>query len=205
MRQKTQTDGTRPPLCHADPGDSYAARASRLAWEGQAQAARVAEAATSASERPRSAASHDTTRSVASRSARSGMLPAGAHNLLRHGRSNVVGAAFETRALEFLQRQRLRFVARNVSCRGGEIDLVMRERDGSLVFVEVRARAQRQYGGAAASVGRHKKQRLVHAARYYLASRASGASGDCACRFDVIAFEGGRLVWLRDAFRADEV
>jgi len=25
-----------------------------------------------------------------------------------------------------------------------------------------------------------------------------------ACRFDVIAFERGRLVWLRDAFRADD-
>jgi putative endonuclease len=28
--------------------------------------------------------------------------------------------------------------------------------------------------------------------------------GSCACRFDVVAFEAGRLVWLRDAFRADE-
>ncbi len=46
--------------------------------------------------------------------------------------------------MEFLQRQRLRFVARNVLCRGGEIDLVMRDRDGALVFVEVRARAQQQ-------------------------------------------------------------
>lgn len=145
------------------------------------------------------------TRTTGPRAARTDTLPTSAHNLLRHGRSNVVGAAFETRALEFLQRQRLRFVARNVSCRGGEIDLVMRERDGSLVFVEVRARAQSQYGGAAASIGWQKKQRLVRAARYYLATCAAGAHREPACRFDVIAFEGGRLVWLRDAFRADEV
>lgn len=107
--------------------------------------------------------------------------------------------------MEFLQRQRLRFVARNVVCRGGEIDLIMRERDGALVFVEVRARSQRHYGGAAASIGWQKKRRLVHAARHYLAARERQSRDEPACRFDVIAFEAGRLVWLRDAFRADEV
>ncbi|WP_414696614.1 YraN family protein [Paraburkholderia sp.] len=116
--------------------------------------------------------------------------------------SKDVGAAFEARALTFLQQQRLRFVARNVVCRGGEIDLVMRERDGALVFVEVRARARRQYGGAAASIGWQKRQRLVRAAQHFLATRVGTVP---ACRFDVIAFEAGRLVWLRDAFRADEV
>ena len=127
------------------------------------------------------------------------------HNFSGPAGSKLVGAAFEARAREFLQRQRLHFVARNVSCRGGEIDLVMRERDGALVFVEVRARAQHRYGGAAASIGWRKKQRIVRAAQHYLVTR-SGFSGDPpACRFDVIAFDSGRLVWLRDAFRADEV
>jgi putative endonuclease len=127
---------------------------------------------------------------------------AGAHNFSGQGGSKDVGAAFETHALVFLQRQCLRLVARNVACRGGEIDLVMRERDGALVFVEVRARAQRSYGGAAASIGWQKRQRILRAARHYLATRVDGTP---ACRFDVVAFEAGRLVWLRDAFRADEV
>jgi putative endonuclease len=127
------------------------------------------------------------------------------HNFSALVGSKLVGSVFETRAQEFLQRQRLRFVARNVSCRGGEIDLVMRERDGSLVFVEVRARRQRQYGGAAASVGWIKKQRIVRAAQHYLATCSAVSHEQPACRFDVIAFEAGRLVWLRDAFRADEV
>jgi putative endonuclease len=128
-----------------------------------------------------------------------------AHNFSKPSGSKLVGAAFEMRAREFLQRQRLRFVAHNVSCRGGEIDLVMRDRDGALVFVEVRARAQRRYGGAAASIGWQKKQRIVRAAQHYLATRSCGSSDQPACRFDVIAFDSGRLVWLRDAFRADEV
>jgi putative endonuclease len=94
----------------------------------------------------------------------------------------------------------LRFVARNVVCRGGEIDLVMREPDGALVFVEVRARTRSGYGGAAASVAWHKQQRIVRAAQYFLSAH-DGAMP--VCRFDVIAFERGRLLWLRDAFRAD--
>nr|WP_260854100.1 YraN family protein [Paraburkholderia sp. BCC1886] len=131
--------------------------------------------------------------------------PLASHNFSGSTGSKLVGAAFEKRAQEFLQRQRLCFVARNVVCRGGEIDLVMRDRDGALVFVEVRARAQRRYGGAAASIGWQKRQRIVRAARHYLATRCQHLRDEPACRFDVIAFEAGRLVWLRDAFRSDEV
>jgi putative endonuclease len=133
---------------------------------------------------------------------KAGDARAGAANIARSKASTAsVGAKFEAHALAYLQRQRLRFVARNVVCRGGEIDLVMREADGTLVFVEVRARAQTRYGGASASVGRHKRERLVRAAQYYLATHPHEAA---ACRFDVVAFEAGRLVWLRDAFRADD-
>ncbi|TKC89315.1 YraN family protein [Trinickia terrae] len=124
------------------------------------------------------------------------------HNFPGRAGSKRVGTAFEARALEFLRRQRMRLVARNVSCRGGEIDLVMRDCDGALVFVEVRARADRRYGGAAASVGWQKRQRLVRAAQYFLVAKGAAAS---ACRFDVVAFDGTRLEWLRDAFRADDV
>ncbi|SAL82755.1 hypothetical protein AWB67_06214 [Caballeronia terrestris] len=115
--------------------------------------------------------------------------------------SKTVGDAFETRELEYLQRRRLRLVARNVRCRGGEIDLVMRDRDGALVFVEVRARASGQFADAAASIGVRKRQRLVRAAQHYL-SAWRGAWP--ACRFDVVAFDAGSIVWLADAFRADD-
>lgn len=123
-----------------------------------------------------------------------------ADNFSARGGSKRVGAVFEALALDYLRRQRLRLVARNVSCRGGEIDLVMRDRDGALVFVEVRARAGGRFGGAVASISAHKQRRLLLAAQYFLARRADATS---VCRFDVVAFEAGRLVWLRDAFRAD--
>nr|WP_321907431.1 MULTISPECIES: YraN family protein [unclassified Paraburkholderia] len=125
-----------------------------------------------------------------------------------NAKRRATGARFEAHALAFLRREGLELVARNVNCRGGELDLVMRERDGTLVFVEVRARARPEFGGAAASVGWRKQQRVLRAARYFLATwQPADASGEVltapACRFDVIAFESGRLVWLRDAFHAE--
>jgi putative endonuclease len=111
------------------------------------------------------------------------------------------GDAAEDRALAYLLRQGLRLVARNYRTPGrggGEIDLVMREGDGTLVFVEVRRRAGRGFGGAAASVGWVKQRRVVFAARHYLLRLREAPP----CRFDVISMEGGAVDWIRAAFDA---
>ena len=114
----------------------------------------------------------------------------------------VSGDAAEARALAHLQQQGLALVERNYRvargpyARGGEVDLILRERDGTLVFVEVRSRADVRHGGAAASVGGTKRARLVLAARHYLRRFAAPPP----CRFDVIAIDGGQLEWLRAAF-----
>lgn len=114
------------------------------------------------------------------------------------------GLEAEGQALDYLERQGLRLVHRNYRvargprARGGEIDLILRDRDGTLVFVEVRARAGAGFGGAAASIDHRKRQRLVHAARCYLAALATVPP----CRFDVVAIEGGRIEWLPAAFDA---
>ena len=78
----------------------------------------------------------------------------------------------------------------------GEVDLILRDRDGTLVFVEVRARADASHGGAAASVTVHKQQRLIYAAQHYLQRHATPPP----CRFDVVALDGDTLTWLPGAF-----
>ena len=111
------------------------------------------------------------------------------------------GDAAEDRALAHLLRHGLRLVARNYRTPGrggGEIDLILRERDGTLVFVEVRKRATRGFGGAAGSVGWQKQRRIVFAARHYLMKLAAPPP----CRFDVISMEGGSIQWMRAAFDA---
>lgn len=114
------------------------------------------------------------------------------------------GARAEDLALAHLQAQGLRLVERNYrvargpSRRGGEIDLVMLERDGTLVFVEVRARADATHGGAAASVSVAKRAKLIRAAQHYLLRFDVLPP----CRFDLVAVEGDQLSWLAAAFDA---
>ncbi|HEY6510896.1 MAG TPA: YraN family protein [Burkholderiaceae bacterium] len=114
------------------------------------------------------------------------------------------GDRAESLALEHLQRHGLALVCRNYRvargprARGGEIDLILRERDGTVVFVEVRSRADSTFGGALASVTARKQQRLVLAARHYLA----GLARLPPCRFDVVAFDGADVQWVRGAFEA---
>ncbi|AKM32734.2 YraN family protein [Pandoraea faecigallinarum] len=116
--------------------------------------------------------------------------------------SNQLGVSFESRAQSLLERRGWRLVARNYRCRGGEIDLIMRDRAGVLVFVEVRARARSDFGDAAQSITHGKRRRLVLAARHYLLRRPAAR-----CRFDVVTFDGRPPVagWLPDAFRADDL
>ena len=111
------------------------------------------------------------------------------------------GDAAEDRALAHLLDRGLTLLARNYrtpGCGGGEIDLVMREPGGTLVFIEVRQRASRSFGGAAASIGHAKRRRIVFAARHYLMRLAQPPP----CRFDVVSVEAGAIEWLRGAFEA---
>ena len=120
---------------------------------------------------------------------------------LAEASTRVRGAGAEDAALAHLQRAGLRLVERNYRTPGrggGEIDLILREPGGTLVFVEVRARAGATHGGAAASVGAVKQRRIVLAARHYLLRHRSPPP----CRFDVVAIEGDRIEWLQAAFDA---
>lgn len=105
------------------------------------------------------------------------------------------GAAAEDRAAAYLTQQGLKLVTRNFRCRGGEIDLIMRD-GASLVFVEVRSRARADFGGAAASITATKQARIILAARHYLAQHRV----DAPCRFDAVLIQAGQLQWLQAAF-----
>jgi putative endonuclease len=118
----------------------------------------------------------------------------------------TAGQAGENQALDYLLGQGLTLVQRNYrvaagpSRRAGEVDLILRDVDGSLVFVEVRARSSHHHGGAAGSIDHAKRKRVVYAAQHYL----RGMPTPPPCRFDVVAIEGGQLQWLRAAFDASE-
>ena len=83
-------------------------------------------------------------------------------------------------------------------CRFGEIDLIMR--DGTtLVFIEVRMRANEMFGGAAASITPAKQAKLLRTARHYL----SGLNSEPSCRFDALllsGINGQKIEWIKNAF-----
>jgi putative endonuclease len=109
------------------------------------------------------------------------------------------GDAAEEAALLFLQNKGLRLLQRNYRTPGrggGEIDLIMQLPDTTVVFVEVRKRASRAFGGAAASVGGVKQRRIIFAARHYLMRWRLMPPA----RFDVVVVEAEGLQWLQAAF-----
>ena len=111
------------------------------------------------------------------------------------------GDAAEDRALAHLVDKGLKLLARNYRTPGrggGEIDLVMREPGGTLVFIEVRKRSSNSFGGAAASVGHVKQRRIIFAARHYLMRLAQMPP----CRFDVVSVQDRDVDWLKGAFEA---
>lgn len=111
----------------------------------------------------------------------------------------LTGKANENLACQYLEQQGLILVERNFSCRRGEIDIIMRDKD-SIVFVEVRYRRHDKFGSAMESVNIHKQKRLILAARHYLLQTRT----PLASRFDVVAISGvepnNSIEWVQNAF-----
>ena len=111
--------------------------------------------------------------------------------------SKTKGTDTEQLACDYLQSKGLQLLQRNFFSRYGEVDLIMRDGD-TIVFVEVRYRKNRNYGGAAASVTPTKQQRIIKTALNY---QQQNTLQD-AMRFDVVAVEGNapRIEWIQNAF-----
>ena len=97
----------------------------------------------------------------------------------------ALGKLGEDLAVAELERRGYAILTRRYRTRHGEIDIIA-EHQGTLVFVEVRARATAEFGRAAESVTDAKKRRVTamavdYLARHHIANRP--------CRFDVVAID----------------
>jgi putative endonuclease len=112
-----------------------------------------------------------------------------------------IGAHAEERAARHLSAAGLVLLHRNYLCRLGELDIVARH-GAVLVVAEVRLRASAQFGGAAASITRAKRRRIVLATRHLLARHPYLQR--LPVRFDalLVPADGGPIEWLRGAFDA---
>jgi len=96
----------------------------------------------------------------------------------------LLGNATESLVRSFLEQHGLNCVEQNFSCRLGEIDLVMLETtSNSLVFVEVRFRANASHGNATESVDWKKQRKLRRTVLHYLQKNADAGTH---ARIDVI-------------------
>jgi putative endonuclease len=112
----------------------------------------------------------------------------------------MTGAQAEQWAAQHLYQQGLKPIAQNYRGRFGEIDLIMQD-GAALVFIEVRLRRNKDFGGAAASIDTRKQQRIIRTAQQYLA----GLTHIPPCRFDVVLMDdaqGHNVQWLKNAFDA---
>lgn len=111
------------------------------------------------------------------------------------------GAKMENVACDYLQKQGLRFKQCNYSCKMGEIDLIMQ--DGEfIVFVEVRYRKSKDYGGPIATITKSKQHKIIRTALFYLVEHNQFEK--VPCRFDVVAIDEAnhqlQVEWIKSAF-----
>lgn len=109
---------------------------------------------------------------------------------------NTQGSFGEDQAATYLQTLGYHILARNFSTPFGELDIVAQ--DGkTLVFVEVKARASKAYGGPLAAVTKAKQFKISRTAIYFLKVKALKYD---SIRFDVIGVLDGKIEHIKRAF-----
>ncbi len=119
------------------------------------------------------------------------------------GATAALGQYGEDLAAQHLQAAGMVLLDRNWRCREGELDAVARDADGTLVFVEVKARSGTGFGEPAEAVGAVKARRIRLLACRWLTEHAP--TGGAELRFDVISVvrrrgQAPQVTHLRGAF-----
>jgi len=114
--------------------------------------------------------------------------------------TKAVGDYAESLAEDFLKAHKVKILEKNFSCRSGEIDLIVKDKD-TLVFVEVRYRKSTNFGQPFETVTKTKQNKIIRSAQTYLQKHPKAANK--ACRFDVISIQQGEIDWIKNAFDTD--
>lgn len=112
------------------------------------------------------------------------------------GSRKRLGDAGERLAASWLVARGYREVARNWRCPYGEIDLIV-ERDGELIFVEVKTRRGDRLGAPEEAITPSKRGRLINTVQMYLVEHMAEQR---PFRIDVVAVQlspTGKLVAVR--------
>ena len=114
------------------------------------------------------------------------------------------GSQMEEAAAAYLTERGVTVLERNFRSRTAEIDIVGKQ-DGTLLFIEVKARAENQKSGTAPeAVGTAKQKRICRCADYYMHSKGIDPYRT-GIRFDVVAItmredKEPEIRWIKNAF-----
>lgn len=92
----------------------------------------------------------------------------------------------EEKAAVFLEGEGYRILERNVRRQTGEIDIIARDPQGEVVFVEVKTRNNRQFGLPEEAVNRQKMEKITKTALLWVQSYSKN---DIMWRIDIISVE----------------
>lgn len=108
-----------------------------------------------------------------------------------------VGGRYEQMACEYLEEEGLRVIETNYRTRVGEIDIIARDKN-EIVFIEVKYRKNRSYGGAEFAIPRSKQLTIIRVAKVYI--KMHGLSFRCFYRFDAVLIDGDEIRHIKNAW-----
>jgi putative endonuclease len=95
----------------------------------------------------------------------------------------LLGQHGESKASTYLKKKGYKIITTNSRCRYGEIDIIA-QNDEFVVFIEVKTRTSKKFGGPAAAVDLRKQIQISKTAHHYLAGQGNE---EIDARFDVIS------------------
>ena len=109
------------------------------------------------------------------------------------------GTKYEQMACDYLEEEGLRVVETNYRTPLGEIDIIARD-GNTLVFIEVKYRQNRNFGGAEHAIPRKKQLTIIRVAKMYIKMHRLPLSG--FYRFDAVLIDGEEIQHIKNAWQA---
>lgn len=108
-----------------------------------------------------------------------------------------IGSIKEQQCVTFLEESGINVIDKNYRCKLGEVDLIGKE-GNTYIFFEVKYRSTADYGYASEAVNITKMKKICRVCDYF--RMCNNLNDYTPFRFDVIAFDGDKIDWIRNAF-----
>ena len=80
----------------------------------------------------------------------------------------IIGAKGEEKACKYLKMKGYQIMEKNYRCKLGEIDIIAKDKNKEIVFIEVKTRSNLKYGNPAEAVNSGKQIHIKKVASYFL-------------------------------------